>query len=327
MLPSRRQFSFRTRLITLIAALGFSASASAAYPDRPIRIIDGFPPGGATDVVARILAKEIGEALGQSVVVENRPGAGSNIATQHVASSKPDGYTLYMMAVTSAINQTLYKNIKFNIVEDFQPVAQAVKLPNLLVVNPGLPVASVQELVDYAKANPGKLNFASAGSGTSTHMSGEMFKLLAKIDVMHVPYKGSAPASQDLIGGQVDFMFDNMPSAWPNVESGRLRALAVTTAERSETAPNIPTVKEAGYPTFDVASWWGLVAPKGTPPEIVNKLNEVVQVALAKEDVIERLKGLGATPVQSTPQQFGALIKSEVESWAKVVKASGASVD
>src|SRR5690606_30447517 len=196
-------------------------------------------------------------------VVENRPGAGSNIGTELVARAEPDGYTLYMVAVTSAINQTLYKNLRFDLVKDFAPVALAVKVPNVLVVNPSVPVKSVKELVDYAKANPGKLNFASSGSGTSIHMAGEMFKQIAKIDVAHIPYKGSAPALTDLMGGQVQFMFDNMPSAWPHVEAGKLRALAVTTADRSKSAPDLPTLKESGFPQFDVSSWFGVLAPKG----------------------------------------------------------------
>lgn len=307
--------------------LGLAAPAHAAYPDHPIRLVVGFSAGGTTDVVARILGKEIGDTLGQPVVVENRPGAGSNIGTEMVARAEPDGYTLYMVAVTSAINQTLYKNLRWDLVKDFAPVALAVRVPNVLVVNPKVPVNSVKELVDYAKANPGKLNFASSGSGTSIHMAGELFKQLAKIDVTHIPYKGSSPATTDLIGGQVDYMFDNMPSAWPHVEAGKLKALAVTTADRSKTAPNLPTMQESGFPTFDVSSWFGVIAPKGTPDAVVNKLNAAILAALAKPDVQQRLEKLGAVPAKTTPAEFGAFIKSEVDSWAKVVKASGATVD
>ncbi|HEY9279745.1 MAG TPA: tripartite tricarboxylate transporter substrate binding protein [Eoetvoesiella sp.] len=309
------------------AAVGFSTNAFAAYPDHPIRLVVGFSAGGSTDVVARILAKEMGDALGQPVVVENRPGAGSNIGTEIVARAAPDGYTLYMVAVTSAINQTLYKDLRFDLVKDFAPVALAVKVPNVLVVNPKVPVKSVKELVEYARANPGKLNFASSGSGTSIHMAGELFKLLAKIDVTHVPYKGSAPALTDLIGGQVQFMFDNMPSAWPHVEAGKLRALAVTSAERSKTAPDLPTLQESGFPSVDVSSWFGVIAPKGTPDAIVNKLNGVIETALFKENVKSRFDDLGAVPVKTTPAEFGQFIQSEVNSWAKVVKASGATVN
>lgn len=308
-------------------SLGFSSAASAAYPDHAIRLVVGFSAGGTTDVVARIVGKEIGDALGQPVVVENRPGAGSNIATEMVSRADPDGYTLYMVAVTSAINQTLYKNLRFDLVKDFAPIALAVRVPNVLVVNPQVPVKTVKELVDYAKANPGKLNFASSGSGTSIHMAGELFKQVANIDVTHIPYKGSSPAMTDLLGGQVQYMFDNMPSAWPHVEAGKLRALAVTTADRSKTAPDLPTMKESGYPTFDVSSWFGVIAPKGTPDDVVNKLNATILAALAKPDVQKRLADLGAVPAKTTPAEFGAFIKSEVDSWAKVVKASGATVD
>ncbi|MGB6105332.1 MAG: tripartite tricarboxylate transporter substrate binding protein [Pusillimonas sp.] len=313
--------------VLLASALGLSSSALAAYPDKPIRLVVGFSAGGTTDVVARIVGKEIGDTLGQPVVVENRPGAGSNIASEMVARADPDGYTLYMVAVTSAINHTLYKNLRFDLVEDFTPVALAVRVPNVLVVNPNVPVNSVKELVDYAKANPGKLNFASSGSGTSIHMAGELFKQLADIDVAHIPYKGSSPATTDLIGGQVDYMFDNMPSAWPHVEAKKLRALAVTTAERSKTAPDLPTMQESGFPTFDVSSWFGVIAPKGTPDDVVNKLNEAILAALAKPDVQKRLEDLGAVPAKTTPAEFGDFIKSEVDSWAKVVTASGATVD
>ncbi len=311
----------------LAGAFGFASSASAAYPDQPIRLVVGFSAGGTTDVAARILGKEIGDALGQPVVVENRPGGGSNIATEMVARAKPDGYTLYMVAVTSAINQTLYKNLRFDLIKDFAPVSLGVRVPNILVVNPSVPVKSVKELVEYAKANPGKLNFASSGSGTSIHMAGELFKQLANVDVAHIPYKGSAPAITDLIGGQVQFMFDNMPSAWPHVLSGKLRALAVTTAERSKTAPDVPTMQESGFPSYDVSSWFGIIAPKGTPDDIVNKLNAAIQAGMAKPDVQARLADLGAVPAKTTPAEFGAFIKSEVDTWAKVVKASGATVD
>jgi tripartite-type tricarboxylate transporter receptor subunit TctC len=290
-------------------------------------MIVGFSAGGTTDVVARIVAKEIGDTLGKPVVVENKPGGGSNIASEMVARATPDGYTLYMVAVTSAINQTLYKNLSFDLVKDFAPVALTVKVPNVLVVNPSVPVKTVKELVDYAKANPGKLNFASSGSGTSIHMAGELFKQSAGIDVMHIPYKGSAPAMTDLIGGQVQYMFDNMPSAWPHVASGSLRALAVTTAERSKTAPELPTMQESEFPNFDVSSWFGVIAPAGTPAAIVDKVNKAIQVALDDPQVQERFEKLGAVPVKTTPAEFGDFIKSEVDSWAKVVKASGATVD
>ncbi|ARP80710.1 MFS transporter [Bordetella genomosp. 8] len=327
---SQKLALFKRAAATLAAAAAFcvaSAPAQAAYPDKPVRIVVGFSAGGTTDVIARIMAKELTEALGQSFVIENKPGAGSNIGTEYVARSAPDGYTLYFVAVTSAINQTLYSKLNFDLVKDFAPVALAAKVPNVLVVNPQVPVKSVKELVDYAKAHPGKLAFASSGSGTSIHMAGELFKLKAGVDVLHVPYKGSAPALTDLIGGQVQFMFDNMPSSWPHVQSGKLRALAVTTKERSPTAPDLPTMAESGFPGFDVSSWFGLIAPRGTPPEVIKTLNTAMLKSLEKPEVKDAFDKLGAVPAKTTPEQFGQFIQSEVQTWATVVKASGARVD
>jgi tripartite-type tricarboxylate transporter receptor subunit TctC len=318
--------------VTLLAAAGLAfalgqAGAQDKFPSKPVKILVPYAPGGATDIVARIVAEPMRQSLGQSFVVENKPGAGSNIATDQVQRAAPDGYTLLFVAVTSAINQTLYKNVTFDLTKDFTPVALGAKVPNILVVNPQVPVKTVQELVDYAKKNPGKLAFASSGSGTSIHMAGELFKMQAGIDVLHVPYKGSAPAITDLIGGQVQFMFDNMPSAWPHAQSGKLRALAVTTAERSKSAPDLPTMKEAGFANFDVSSWFGLIAPAGTPPDVVNKLNAAMVKALDKPEVQLAFEKLGAVGVKTTPAEFGQFIKSEVEGWAPVVKASGAKVD
>lgn len=311
----------------LMAAASSSAQAQGNYPDKTVRIVVGFSAGGTTDVVARILAKELTEELGQSFVVENKPGAGSNIGVESVVRAPADGYTLLMMAVTSAINQTLYPKLRFDITKDLAPIALAAKVPNVLVVNPGVPVNTVQELIDYGKKHPGKLNFASSGSGTSIHMAGELFKLETKLDVAHIPYKGSSPAVTDLIGGQVQYMFDNMPSAWPQVQAGKLRALAVTTPTRSPAAPNVPTMQESGFKGFDVSSWFGLMAPAGTPAPIIDKLNAAVLKALAKPDVQKRMMELGAEPQKTTPAEFGAFIKKEVDTWAPVVKASGAKVD
>lgn len=311
----------------LLGGLGLGANAQAAYPDKPVRILVGFSPGGTTDVVARIVAKELSDELGQPFVVENRPGASSNIATEAVARAAPDGYTLLMVAVTSAVNQTLFKKLNFDLVADFAPMALAARVPNVLVVNPNVPAKDVKELVAYAKANPDKVSFASSGSGTSIHMAGELFKLETGLKTLHVPYKGSSPALTDLMGGQVQFMFDNMPSAWPHVQSGKLRALAVTTADRSASAPDLPTMIEAGFPNFDVSSWFGLLAPKGTPPEIVERINAAVNKAMAKPDVQERFAGLGAVPGSGSAADFQNFIKTEVDRWAKVVKASGATVD
>lgn len=314
-------------LAAAVGSLAFAASAQAAYPDKPVNIVVGFSAGGTTDVIARIMAKELTQELGQTFVVENKPGAGSNIATDYVRRAKPDGYTLLFVAVTSTINQTLYRNVKFDLTKDFVPVALGAKVPNILVVNPSVPVKSVQELVDYAKSKPGELAFASSGSGTSIHMAGELFKMRTGLDVLHVPYKGSAPAVTDLIGGQVQFMFDNMPASWPHVQGGRLNALAVTTAQRSPSAPDLPTMQELGFEGFDVSSWFGLIAPAGTPKEVIDKLNAVIVKAQDNPEVQQAFAGLGAVGEKTTPEEFGAFIKSEVENWAPVVKASGAQVD
>ncbi|MEI2415581.1 tripartite tricarboxylate transporter substrate binding protein [Orrella sp. JC864] len=312
---------------TLAAGTLAGAPAGAAYPEQPVRVVVGFPAGGTTDVVARVLVQAMGEDLKQSFVVENRPGAGSNIGAELVARAAPDGYTLYMVAVTSAINHTLYPKLSFDLTRDFAPVALAAKVPNVLVVNPSVKADSPQALAELARKEPGKLAFASSGSGTSIHMAGELFKIQAGLDVLHVPYKGSAPALTDLIGGQVQFMFDNMPSAWPHVQSGKLRALAVTTAERSETAPDLPTMAESGFPQFNVSSWFGLIAPRNTPPEVIKTLNESARKALARPEVKKRLADLGAVAQDTTPEQFGQFIQEEVEQWGKVVKASGARVE
>ena len=307
--------------------LAMPLAAQAEYPERPVSIVVGFPAGGTTDVIARIIAKELSAQLGQTFIIENKPGAGSNIAADYVSRAKNDGYTLNFMAVTSTINQTLYKNLKFDVVKDFEPIAMGAMVPNILVVNPKVPAKTVKELVDYAKANPGKMAFASSGSGTSIHMAGELFKMQAGIDVLHVPYKGSAPALTDLMGGQVDYDFDNMPSALPHVQAGKLRALAVTTKERSASAPDVPTMAESGFPDFDVSSWFGLTAPAGTSPEILDKLNAAVIKAQDSADLQATFKQLGATGSKMSRDEFAAYVKAEVEKWAPVVKASGAQVD
>ncbi|WP_420226887.1 Bug family tripartite tricarboxylate transporter substrate binding protein [Pigmentiphaga litoralis] len=317
----------RLALAALMATAWAAPAAAADYPDKPVRVVVGFAAGGSTDIAARIISKALTDALGQSFVVENKPGAGSNIAAEQVARAKPDGYTLYMVAVTSAINQTLYKNLSFDLNKDFTPIALVVKVPNLLVVNPSVPAKSVQELVSYLKSNSAKVSYASSGSGTSIHMAGELFKLQSGLNIQHVPYKGSAPAVTDLIGNQTQYMFDNMPSSWPQVQAGKLRALAVTTKERSATAPELPTMAESGFPDFDVSSWFGLIAPAGTPADVVTKVNTAVVKAMDDPSVQKSFKDLGAVWVKTTPAEFGNFIKAEVNQWATVVKASGATVD
>ena len=325
---SRRRVMAASMLATA-GLLPFAAQAADPknFPERPVRVVVGFSAGGTTDVVARIMSKELSAELGQSFVVDNKPGAGSNIATEMVARAEPDGYTLLFVAVTSAINQTLYPKVKFDLVKDFAPIALGAKVPNVLVVHPSVPAKNVQELIAYAKANPNKVSYASSGSGTSIHMAGELFKLRTGLTTQHIPYKGSAPALTDLMAGQVQFMFDNMPSSWPHVMNGKLKALAVTTTTRSPTAPDLPTMEESGIKPFDVSSWFGLIAPAGTPPEIVQKLNAAMNKAFDNPQVKEAYAKLGAVSEKNTPAQFGAFIKSEVAGWAPVVKSSGATVD
>jgi len=327
-MPSRRHVLAATLLgAAALLPLTSQAADPKKYPERAVRVVVGFSAGGTTDVVARIMAKELTAELGQSFVVDNKPGAGSNIATEQVARAENDGYTLLFVAVTSAINQTLYPKVRFDLEKDFAPVALGAKVPNVLVVNPSVPANNVQELIAFAKANPDKVSYASSGSGTSIHMAGELFKLRTGLKTQHIPYKGSSPALTDLMAGQVQFMFDNMPSAWPHVKAGKLKALAVTTTKRSPTAPDLPTMEESGIKPFDVSSWFGLIAPAGTPPEVVAKLNAAMNRAFDKPQVKEAYEKLGAVAEKNTPEQFGAFIKSEVAAWAPVVKSSGATVD
>ena len=311
----------------LLAASALGARAQGAWPTRPVRIVVGFSAGGTTDVVARLMAKELTEALGQTFVVENKAGGGSNIATDLVRTAEPDGYTLLMMAVTSTINQTLYKNIKFNLDRDFDGVALCAKMPNILVVNPSVPARTVPEFIAWLKTQGDKVSYASSGSGTSIHMAGELFKVRTGTHAVHVPYKGSAPALTDLMGGQVQYMFDNMISSWPHVQNGKLRALAVTTKKRSASAPDVPTMEESGVAPFDVTSWFGLVAPKGTPKAVLDKVNQVVNAAFDKPEIVQAYAKLGAVSEKNSPRDFSRFIHDEVNNWAPVVKASGAQVD
>jgi tripartite-type tricarboxylate transporter receptor subunit TctC len=319
----------RAAVLTLFALTGTSEGAPAqTYPDKPIRLVVPFPAGGTTDILARAVGQKLGEHLGQQVVVDNKPGAGGNIGSDIVAKSAPDGYTLVMGTVgTHAINASLYKKMPYDHIKDFVPVSLVALVPNILVVHPSVPANSVKELIAYAKANPGKLNFASSGNGTSIHLSGELFKTTAGVEMTHVPYKGSAPAVTDLLGGQVQLMFDNMPSALPHVKAGKLKALGVTTAKRFPAAPDIPTIAEAGVPGYEASSWFGVLAPAGTPKEIVNKLSSEIAKILQTPEIKERLLSQGAEPVGNTPDQFAAFIKAETAKWAKVVKESGATVD
>ncbi len=332
--PQRRAFT-SAALATAAAIAGLSTAAllpstahAQSYPTKPITIIVPFSAGGTTDILARFVGLHMGTTLGQPVIVDNRAGAGGNIGGQAAARANADGYTIFMGTVgTHAINQSLYKKMPFDPIKDFAPLSRVAMVPNLLVANPGQPYKSVKELIAYAKANPGKVNFASAGNGSSIHLSGELFKQMTGVDMQHVPYKGSAPAVADLLGGQTSIMFDNMPSAIPHVKGGKLRAIAVTTATRSPALPDVPTIAEAGVPGYEATSWFGLLAPAGTPPAVVAQLNGAILKALADPDVKTKLAEQGAEPHPEKPEQFAAFIGSETAKWGKVVKESGASVD
>jgi tripartite-type tricarboxylate transporter receptor subunit TctC len=322
----------RTCITALAASLAVLASplapAQSSYPAQPIRIVVPFPPGGATDIMARAAAQKMNEAWKQSVVVDNRPGAGGNIGSELVAKAPADGYTLEMGTVgTHAINASLYAKMPYDHVKDFTPIVLVAAVPNVLVVHPSVPVNSVQELIAYAKANPGKINFASSGAGTSIHLSGELFKVMAGVQMTHVPYKGSAPALTDLLGGQVQIMFDNLPPSLPHIKAGKLKALAVTTLERAPALPDVPTIAESGLPGFDSSSWFGLLAPAGTSREIVVKVNGEIARWLATPEAKEKLTSIGAIAKGGTPEDFVQHIASETAKWQKVVKESGAKVD
>jgi len=319
-----------TALIVGLASIGLSmpAASAADYPTKPIRIVVPFPPGGTTDILARAVAQKLSETWNQQVIVDNRPGAGGNIGADLVAKAAPDGYTLVMGTVgTHAINPNLYRKMPYDHVKDFAPIILVAGVPNVLVVNPSLPVHTVRELIDYAKANPGKLNFASSGNGTSIHLSGELFKTMANVQMTHVPYKGSAPALADLMGGQVQLMFDNLPSSLGLIKGGKLRAVAVTSTTRAAALPDVPTIAESGLPGFEASSWFGLLAPAGTPHDIVAKLNGVIAAWLATPDAKDKLLAQGAIAAGGSPEAFAKHIDSETSKWAKVVKASGAHID
>ena len=316
------------RLAATAAALSVvpRTAWSQAYPTRPVRIVLGLAPGGSVDIVARLIGQWLSERLGQPFIVENRPGAGSNIATEAVIRSPPDGYTLLVVLAANAINATLYKNLSFNLTRDVALVAGMVRVANVMEVNPAVPAATVPEFIAYARANPRKLSFASGGNGSSLHVIGELFKMMAGIDMVHVPYRGGAPALIDLLSGQVQVMFDTIPQSIEYIRDRKLRALAVTTATRSEALPDVPAMGEF-VPGFEAGSWWGIGVPKDTPAEIVNRLNSEINAGLADPRIKARLDQLGTTPLLFTPAEFGAFVDSETEKWARVVKFSGAKVD
>ncbi|HVG05474.1 MAG TPA: tripartite tricarboxylate transporter substrate binding protein [Burkholderiaceae bacterium] len=318
----------RRMLVALLAcgaAFPYAAFAQAGtYPNKPVRVVVGVPPGGATDLVARLVAEQLSKQTGQQFVVDNRGGAGGNIGGEIVAKSPPDGYTLFIGPIgTMAINPFVYAKMPFDSVKDFAPISQLTSIPIVMAVNPSVPAKDVREFIAYAKANPGKVNFGSGGNGTQSHISGVMLNSLAGIDMTHIPYKGNGPAMVDLLAGRVSVMFDQISSALPHIRAGKLNALGVTTAKRSAVAPDIPTLAETGLPTFEATTWHGLLAPAGTPRDIVAKLNAETVKALNSPELIEKFKANGIDPVSSSPEQFAALIKTELQRWGDVVKAAG----
>jgi tripartite-type tricarboxylate transporter receptor subunit TctC len=309
-------------LATLAIITSFAnieTASTQAFPTRPVRIVVGFPPGGVSDIVARLMGRWLSGRLGQPFVTENRPGAGSNIATEAVVRAPADGYTLLLVNPANAISATLYDNLNYNFMRDIAPVASIVRVPNVMEVNPSVPAKTVREFIAYAKTNPGKVNYASAGNGTTVHLAGELFNMMAGVNLVHVPYRGSAPALTDMLGGQVQVMFDALPSSIEHVRSGKLRALAVTTAARSPALPDIPTLGDF-VPGFEASVWQGIGAPKSTPPEIVEKLNKEINAALSDPRIRAQLANLGSTALALSPAEFGTLIAEETEKWARVIR-------
>jgi tripartite-type tricarboxylate transporter receptor subunit TctC len=321
-LPHRRHVLHLAAGAAALPVLSCIARAQA-YPSRPVRIVVPFAAGGATDIIARLIGQWLSERLGQQFVIENRPGAGSNIGTEVVVNAPSDGYTLLLVGASSAINATLYEKLNFNFLRDIIPVAGVISIPFIMVVNPSFPPKAVSEFIAYAKANPGKVNMASGGNGTAGHLSGELFKMMAGVNMVHVPYRGEGPALTDTLGGQVQVMFGTMPATIEYIRAGKLRPLAVTSASRSEVLPDLPTVGEF-VPGYEAIGWQGIGAPRNTPAEIIDTLNKEINAALADPNMKARLADLGGTALAGSPADFGKLIAEETEKWGKVVKFSGA---
>lgn len=319
---------YHQKLVLGVFALltAFSSAWAQQYPDRPIKWIVPYPPAGTTDVLARIVAQPLSEILGQQVIVENRPGAGNNIGTEAVIKAAPDGYTMLLVNPANGINATLYKNLPFNFIRDIAPVAGIVRTPNVMVVPANFPANNVAEFLAYCKNNVSKINMASSGSGTSVHMSGELFKSMTGCNMLHVPYKGAGPALVDLIGNQVQVLFDNLPSSAGHIKAGRLKALAVTSEKREPSFPNVPTVGDT-VPGYEATAWFGVGMPRGTPPDIVNKMNAAINKAISQPKTKERLAELGGALIVGTPADFGKVIQAETNKWEKVVKFSGATAE
>lgn len=316
--PITRVLSLLLSCMLLPAAV---AMAAETYPAKPIRLIVPFPPGGPADALARIVGDRIGANMGKPVVVENRPGAGGNIGMEMGAKAAPDGYTLVLApAGNLTVNPSLYRSVPYDVARDFAPVTVLGNVPNILVVNPSVPAKTVAELVEYARAHPGQLNFSSPGNGSGAHLAGELFKSMAAVDITHVPYNGIAPAVTAVVGGQVQLMFAGAPAVLQHVQAGKLRALGVASLARIAAAPELPTLSESGFPGFDVTSWYGIVASAGTPNDVIVRLHDEIAKALAEPDVREKLAGLGADPVGNTPAEFASMIRSETIKWSKIVK-------
>lgn len=326
-MPTTTRRHLMSTLALLACGLAAAPAQAQPFPSKPLKIVVGYAAGGATDVLARLVGQKLGDELGQTVVIENRAGANSNVGAEAVARAPADGHTLYMFTIANTINATLYDKLGYDPQKDFEPIGLIAKVPNILVVNPGLPIKTLADYVGYAKSQPQGITFASSGSGSSIHLSGEMFKMQTKLNMLHVPYRGSAPAVTDLIGGQVQSMFDNAPSAMPHIQGGRLRAIAITGPQRSALLPDVPTVAESGHPGFDVQSWFSLAAPAGTPKPVVDRLNNELNKVLALPEVKKRLAELGATPGGGSPADLRAFIGAELKRWHAVVKASGAKAE
>ena len=317
---------FRFAAAALFALVSFAGGASAEYPTHTVKLVVPYPPGGTTDVLARLITAWLSDHMGQSFIVENKPGGGNNIGTEYVINSPPDGYTMLLVNPANGINTTLYKNLNFNFVRDITGVAGLVRTPNVMEVNPNVPAKTVAEFIAYCKANPGKINMASSGSGTSVHLSGELFKVMTGCDMLHVPYKGAGPALTDLVGNQVQVMFDNLPSSAPFIRAGKLRALGMTSDRRDPGFPDVPTVGET-VKGYEATAWFGLGMPKGSPREAIERVNAEVNRALADPEFQKKMAALGGTPIPGTPEDFTRTIAQETEKWAKVVTASGAKVE
>jgi tripartite-type tricarboxylate transporter receptor subunit TctC len=312
--------------LTCVSLAAIGDAAAQNYPTKPVHWIVSYPPGGGTDITARIMAQWLSERLKQQFIIENKPGGGNNIGTEAAIRAAPDGYTVFLTNPANAINATLYQRLNFNFIRDTVPVGGFIRVPNVMEVHPSVPAKTVAEFIAYAKANPGKINWATSGNGTSVHLSGELFKMMAGVDLTHVPYRGSAPALTDMLSGTVHVMFDNMPPSLPHVQAGTLRALAVTTAVRSEALPNVPTVAET-IPGYEASAFFGMSAPKGTPVEIIERLNKEINAGLADPRIKARLAELGGMLIGGTPADFGKIVADETAKWEKVIKVGGVTLE